>query len=154
MVSPQRAPSDEGSLWSGPGFSQASVAPNHGNLSPIGRRKPNPVISADLLCPIDQPHSHNNKSKHGPPQMSIGTRRARTASAAGSWSGGRTRDGKDGDVGNGDDLGTANRPQSRLQNHRPEKGDDARTVFWTRSDVISLTKDAREKLGYETRLGR
>lgn len=73
-----------------PVSSQASVAPNHGKPSPIGSRKPNPVISADLLCPIDQPHSHNNKSKHGPPQrkrVSVGTRRARTASAASSWSG-------------------------------------------------------------------
>lgn len=43
-------------------------------------------------------------------------------------------------------------PDSRTTG--PKKGDDARTVFWTGSDVISLTKDAREKLGYETRLGR
>lgn len=120
-----------------PVSSQASVAPNHGKLTPIGpraRKKPKPVISADLLCPIDQPHSHNNKSKHGPPQrkrVSIGSRRARTASAAGSWSGEapETKDGEHMENGDEERIDRSPEPQARKRGTPAQSFGQGVTLF-------------------------
>lgn len=110
------------------------------------------MISADLLCPIDQPQQ---KSTHGSPTRRVHRHLTGSHRVHGRFLvRGSTRDERRRMFQcplSTDSTGTKSESTAG-QNHNPEKG-DARTVFWTRSDVISLTKGAGEKLGYETRLG-